>query len=45
MTLPAVPAGSKTGEEGFIEWKVKVDTPGLYQIKISITRWKAGGQY
>lgn len=24
----------KTGEEGFIEWKVKVDTPGLYQIKI-----------
>ncbi|NLW09577.1 MAG: ABC transporter substrate-binding protein, partial [Firmicutes bacterium] len=24
----------KTGEEGFIEWKVHVDTPGLYQIKI-----------
>jgi ABC-type glycerol-3-phosphate transport system substrate-binding protein len=24
----------KTSEEGFIEWKVNVDTPGLYQIKI-----------
>lgn len=24
----------KTGEEGYIEWKVNVDTPGFYQIKM-----------